>query len=389
MDKPSEEELNPMLRSARWARGRAFWWRGAAVIAAGSVAVLLLAATPAVAIPVDPGGGDPPDDCVAGTTATLSVTPGTVVAGAGVAVSWSIDQVVGCTTFKWINGAGFGGSSVALSGSRSMTLTTVGTTNWSLQVSGSAGRTYTLATASVTVEAPPPPLAAVSPLAAAVDANGAVQVVMTCGDDVVLRDAQVTQGGRFAGWATAPGLLRSVASETDGSGRVVQVGFNGAGQVWGAIQDVPGGTGWVGWTAIDGIINSVALARNADGRLELFATNGVGTIFHRTQTAVGTVSFGQWSTLPGLLEFRHELARLAIERAVRPGRRMELHRRTLTALLGRHETAQDHARLVHHAEGASDPVAVLAHAVPAAERAAALGAHHKAAAQYARALRFA
>ena len=100
------------------------------------------------------------------------------------------------------------------------------------------------------------------------------------------------------------------------------------------------------------------------------------------------VEAGVLRARPDGLEFRHELARLAIERAVRPGRRMDLHRRTLTALLGRHETAQDHARLVHHAEGASDPAAVLAHAVPAAERAAALGAHHEAAAQYARALRF-
>jgi DNA-binding CsgD family transcriptional regulator len=98
---------------------------------------------------------------------------------------------------------------------------------------------------------------------------------------------------------------------------------------------------------------------------------------------------GMLRARPDGLEFRHELARLAIVRAVRPGRRMELHRRTLAALLGRHETAQDHARLVHHADGASDPAAVLAHAVPAAERAAALGAHHEAAAQYARALRFA
>jgi DNA-binding CsgD family transcriptional regulator len=101
------------------------------------------------------------------------------------------------------------------------------------------------------------------------------------------------------------------------------------------------------------------------------------------------VDSGMLRARPEGLEFRHELARLAIERAVRPGRRMDLHRRTLTALLGRNETAQDYARLVHHAEGASDPAAVLAHAVPAAERAAVLGAHHEAAAQYARALRFA
>jgi predicted hydrolase (HD superfamily) len=53
--------------------------------------------------------------------------------------------------------------------------------------------------------------------------------------------------------------------------------------------------------------------------------------------------------------------------------------------MARPETAQDHARLVHHAEGAGDAAAVLALAVPAGARAAALGAHRVAAAQYARA----
>ena len=101
------------------------------------------------------------------------------------------------------------------------------------------------------------------------------------------------------------------------------------------------------------------------------------------------VEAGMLRARPDGLEFRHELARLAIERAVRPGRRMDLHRRALAALSARPETAADHARLVHHAEGAGDAAAVLAHAVPAAGRAATLGAHREAAAQYARALRYA
>jgi DNA-binding CsgD family transcriptional regulator/tetratricopeptide (TPR) repeat protein len=91
---------------------------------------------------------------------------------------------------------------------------------------------------------------------------------------------------------------------------------------------------------------------------------------------------------PGRLAFRHELARLAIEHAVPPGRQMELHRRILTALSDRPHTAENHARLVHHAERAGDAAAVFAHAVSAGAQAAALGAHRVAAAQYARALRF-
>jgi DNA-binding CsgD family transcriptional regulator/tetratricopeptide (TPR) repeat protein len=91
----------------------------------------------------------------------------------------------------------------------------------------------------------------------------------------------------------------------------------------------------------------------------------------------------------GGVGFRHELARLAVERALAPGRRAELHGRALAALLTRPEATPDPARLAHHADGAGAAPAVLAYAPVAAGRAAALGAHREAAAQYARALRFA
>jgi DNA-binding CsgD family transcriptional regulator len=84
--------------------------------------------------------------------------------------------------------------------------------------------------------------------------------------------------------------------------------------------------------------------------------------------------------------FRHELARLAIEESIAPNRRRALHAEILgvLALL----PAPDYARLAHHAEGAGDVEAVLRFAPAAADRAAELGAHREAAAQYARALRF-
>jgi DNA-binding CsgD family transcriptional regulator/tetratricopeptide (TPR) repeat protein len=85
-----------------------------------------------------------------------------------------------------------------------------------------------------------------------------------------------------------------------------------------------------------------------------------GSAPHHLDECVAT---GMLRERPGGVEFRHELARLAIERAVPPGRRADLHRRTLAA--------------------------VLAHAIPAGDWAAALGAHRTAAAQYSRALRFA
>jgi ATP/maltotriose-dependent transcriptional regulator MalT len=84
--------------------------------------------------------------------------------------------------------------------------------------------------------------------------------------------------------------------------------------------------------------------------------------------------------------FRHELARLAIEEATAPNRRLTLHRAALAALAGRDA---DPARLAHHAEVAGDAESVVRWAPRAGERAASSGAHREAAEQYARALRFA
>jgi ATP/maltotriose-dependent transcriptional regulator MalT len=87
------------------------------------------------------------------------------------------------------------------------------------------------------------------------------------------------------------------------------------------------------------------------------------------------------------LKFRHEIARLAVAEAVPAHRRAALHTSILAAL----QTAgwDDDTRLAFHAEAARDGAAVLRYALAAAQRAAGLGAHREAAAQYERALRFA
>jgi predicted ATPase len=78
---------------------------------------------------------------------------------------------------------------------------------------------------------------------------------------------------------------------------------------------------------------------------------------------------------PAGVAFRHELARQAVEGSLGPGRRTRLHRRALAALAEPPNGEQDLARLAHHAEGAGDAGAVLRFALPAARKAAALGAH--------------
>jgi DNA-binding CsgD family transcriptional regulator len=91
----------------------------------------------------------------------------------------------------------------------------------------------------------------------------------------------------------------------------------------------------------------------------------------------------------GAVAFRHELARLAVEQAAAPDEKLRLHRATLAALRTAPETTADRARLAHHAESARDTDAVLEFAPVAGARASKVGAHREAAAQYARALRFA
>jgi DNA-binding CsgD family transcriptional regulator/tetratricopeptide (TPR) repeat protein len=84
------------------------------------------------------------------------------------------------------------------------------------------------------------------------------------------------------------------------------------------------------------------------------------------------------------VSFRHELARLAIDGTVAPGRRRELHARLLEALEARSGT--DPARLAHHADAAGNAERVLQYAPVAAREASIRGAHREAARQYERAV---
>jgi len=83
--------------------------------------------------------------------------------------------------------------------------------------------------------------------------------------------------------------------------------------------------------------------------------------------------------------FRHELARLAVERSLSQALRAGAHARALAQLTAR--GPGDDRRLAYHAAGCGDRAAVLHHAPLAAARAARLGAHREAADQLWLALR--
>jgi predicted ATPase/DNA-binding CsgD family transcriptional regulator len=86
------------------------------------------------------------------------------------------------------------------------------------------------------------------------------------------------------------------------------------------------------------------------------------------------------------VEFRHDLARLAVERSLPPARRSAVHARALAHLTAR--DSHDHRWLAHHAAGCGDRAAVTRYAPLAATRAARLGAHREAAEQFQLALRY-
>jgi DNA-binding CsgD family transcriptional regulator len=97
---------------------------------------------------------------------------------------------------------------------------------------------------------------------------------------------------------------------------------------------------------------------------------------------------GMLYSKPEGVAFRHELARLAVEGSIGLSQKVALHRSALAALTTPQSGNLDLARLAHHAEAAGDADAVVRFALPAAVRAASLGAHREAAAQFGRVLRF-
>ncbi len=89
-----------------------------------------------------------------------------------------------------------------------------------------------------------------------------------------------------------------------------------------------------------------------------------------------------------MLSFHHELVRLAIEDSLPMGRAKDLHRSILGALRTRPPGEIPLARLIHHAQGASDPDTVLEYGMQAAQQASQQGAHREAVGYCQAALRY-
>ena len=159
---------------------------------------------------------------------------------------------------------------------------------------------------------------------------------------------------------------------------------------------VASGTSEIPLTVREAVLARVArLSPGARALVDAVAVFPPGCEYRLLEAVVGSesdhldecLSSGVLVAGPTTVGFRHELARLAVEAALPPTRRMGLHERALDALTAM--GCPDGARLVHHAEAARDEQSVIRLAPDAARRAAALGAHREAAEHYASALRVA
>jgi len=97
------------------------------------------------------------------------------------------------------------------------------------------------------------------------------------------------------------------------------------------------------------------------------------------------VEKGMLSLEGGLVQFRHELARRAIEASIAPARRRALHQKVVDVLKRRSDARA--SEIAHHAERAGDVAALLKFAHRAGEEAARAGAAREAAAHFAAVLR--
>jgi DNA-binding CsgD family transcriptional regulator/tetratricopeptide (TPR) repeat protein len=97
------------------------------------------------------------------------------------------------------------------------------------------------------------------------------------------------------------------------------------------------------------------------------------------------VEKGMLSLEGGLVQFRHELARRAIEASVPPTRRRALHQKVVDVLKRRTDARA--SEIAHHAERAGDSAALLKFARLAGEEAAKAGAPREAASHFAAMLR--
>jgi O-glycosyl hydrolase len=134
---------------------------------------------------------------------------------------------------------------------------------------------------------------------ASMNADGRLEIFAQGTDQGAYHNYQTTAGGNWSGWLPLGGGITntpSVAMNADGRLEIFAEGLDqGAYHNW---QTSAGGD-WFGWLPLGGgITNTPSVAMNADGRLEIFAEGLDQGAYHNWQTSAGGNWFG-WLPMGG------------------------------------------------------------------------------------------
>jgi len=234
--------------------------------------------------------------------------------------------------------------------------------------------------------------------------SAAVLLVVTYRDDELparapLRAAlgELASSGATRRIGLAPLTERAVRTLAEGSGLdPAELYRVRGGNPFYVTEVIRSGTGSVPESARDAVLSRAArLSGEAWKALEIMALVGLRTDSRLLKAVAGCppdivdelLASGLVVDDVAWLRYRHEIARMAVASTIPAHRRATIHADILAALL--EQGSDDDAQLAFHAEGADDAPAARHHATRAAQQAAAMFSHHEAAAQYARALRFA
>ncbi len=132
----------------------------------------------------------------------------------------------------------------------------------------------------------------ISPIGAAINADGRLEVFVPGVDTQLWHQWQTTAGGAWSGLFGLTGSMTGApAAASNADGRLEVFVRGGDSQLWHQWQTTAGG-GWSGFFPMTGsMTDSPAVAVNADGRLEVFVRGGDGSLWHQWQVKPG----GAWS----------------------------------------------------------------------------------------------
>jgi hypothetical protein len=117
------------------------------------------------------------------------------------------------------------------------------------------------------------------------NANGQLHLLVIGLDGAIWQRQQTATGGTsYSSWSSLGGVVRSIAVETDASGKAVVVSRAPDNSVWLNSQAAANGTSWSGWAGLGGGVISDPALTVSGSSVEVRARGLDGEFWHRTLT---------------------------------------------------------------------------------------------------------